>query len=144
MSRTGPQLEFQFTRLAEIRGAILTVAIKSVCSRWSGAVLNLALAGKPCGWTWSLAWSVAWVKARQPRCYQNLIILILFLVNIPLVWGLFLSFVMSHYLSQSIFPRNRKHGFISCLFSYFSGLLFYGVFGRIVQLCNCTECLFWT
>ena len=66
-------------------------SIKSVCSQRSGAVLDLALPRELGDWTWSPAWSGAWVKARQPRCNKNVIIVILFLVN--LVWGLFFSLV---------------------------------------------------
>ena len=37
-------------------------------------------------------------------------VLLLFLVNFSLVWGLFFSFVMSHYLSKSMLTQNRKRG----------------------------------
>ena len=48
-------------------------SIKSVCSQWSGAVLDLALPGEHGGWNWSLAGSDAGEKARRPGYNQNVI-----------------------------------------------------------------------
>ena len=70
-------------------------------------------------------------------CVGFCLVVILFLVNFPLVWGIFFSFVMSNNLGKGSSFRTGNMGFSSCLFSYF-----YGVFGRMVQLCKCTECLF--
>ena len=46
-------------------------SMKTVCSQWSGAVLDLVLPGELGGWTWSLAWRGAGEKARRPGCNQN-------------------------------------------------------------------------
>ena len=75
--------------------------------------MDLVLPGELGGWTWLLAWSGAGEKARRPGCNQNVIIVILFflfLVNFPLVLGLFFSLVTSYYLSKSMLIQNRKHG----------------------------------
>ena len=73
-------------------------------------MLDLALPGELGDWTWLLTWSGAGVKARRPRCNQNVIIVIVFLVNFALVWDIFLSFVLARYLSKSTLTQNRKHG----------------------------------
>ena len=90
-------------------------SIKSVCSRWSGAVVALAL--ELVNGICSTAWSSARVKAGWSRCEQNMITVILLEVNFHLVWGRFWSFVVGLYLSKIILLQNSIMGFSSCLFS---------------------------
>ena len=97
-------------------------SIKSVCSRWSRAVLALAL--ELVNGICSTAWSGARVKAGWSRCEQNVITVILFEVNFHLVWGRFWSLVVGLYLSKIILLQNSIMGFSSFLFSFFLNCYF--------------------